>query len=146
MIQKLALVAALAIATVLSVTPDTTLEARIEGAFFGALVADGLTLGSHYEYDAKKIKQAYGGTISQYMAPGEQMGGQTHGVGWGARNYHPGTVKGDQTDYGYGNTNRLIDPRHATHHCNRSPCFEESTMYLSWNISRHRQTILSHSI
>lgn len=100
MIQKLALVAALAIATVLSVTPDTTLEARIEGAFFGALVADGLTLGSHYEYDAKKIKQAYGGTISQYMAPGEQMGGQTHGVGWGARNYHPGTVKGDQTDYG----------------------------------------------
>ncbi len=58
------------------------------------------------------------------MAPGEQMGGQTHGVGWGSRNvsselslmftvhhdrtfhsslplqYHPGTTKGDQTDYG----------------------------------------------
>ena len=95
-----ALIAALAIAAALSVSPDTTLEARIEGAYYGALVADALTLGSHYEYDAKKIKEAYGGTISQYMAPGEQMGGQTHGVGWGARNYHPGTVKGDQTDYG----------------------------------------------
>ena len=99
-LAKAALAAAIAIATVLSVSPDTTLEARIEGTFFGALVADALTLGSHYEYDAKKIKQAYGGTISQYMAPGEQMGGQTHGVGWGARNYHPGTQKGDQTDYG----------------------------------------------
>jgi len=28
------------------------------------------------------------------------MGGMTHGVGWGARNYHPGTVAGDLTDYG----------------------------------------------
>lgn len=74
---------------------------RMRGAYFGALVADALTLGSHYEYDAVKIKQAYnGGTIQKYMAPGEQMGGQTHGVGWGARNYHPGTVAGDQTDYG----------------------------------------------
>ena len=34
------------------------------------------------------------------MAPGEQMGGETHGIGWGARNYHPGTIAGDQTDYG----------------------------------------------
>ena len=34
------------------------------------------------------------------MAPGEQMGGTTHGVGWGRRNYHPGQKKGDQTDYG----------------------------------------------
>jgi hypothetical protein len=31
---------------------------------------------------------------------GEQMGGETHGIGWGAWNYHPGTVAGDQTDYG----------------------------------------------
>lgn len=22
--------------------------------------------------------------------PGEKMGGETHGVGWGQRNYHPG--------------------------------------------------------
>ena len=64
------------------------------------MVADALCLGSHYEYDAPKIKQAYNGIIDEYMAPGEQMGGQTHGVGWGARNYHPGTTKGDQTDYG----------------------------------------------
>lgn len=38
--------------------------------------------------------------ISEYMAPGELMGGSTHGVGWGRRNYHPGQKKGDQTDYG----------------------------------------------
>merc|ERR1719258_263113 len=75
-------------------------ESRIKGAFFGALVADALTLGSHYEYDAKVIKQAYGGTISKYMAPGEMMGGTTHGVGWGRMNYHPGQKAGDQTDYG----------------------------------------------
>ena len=24
------------------------------------------------------------------IAPGEKMGGETHGVGWGQRNYHPG--------------------------------------------------------
>ena len=76
-------------------------EERIKGAFFGSLVADALCLGSHYEYDAATIKQAYGGKpIETYMAPGEQMGGTTHGVGWGRRNYHPGQKKGDQTDYG----------------------------------------------
>lgn len=74
---------------------------RIKGAFFGTLVADALCLGSHYEYDAPTIKKAYGGkVISTYMAPGEQMGGTTHGVGWGRRKYHPGQKKGDQTDYG----------------------------------------------
>merc|ERR1711937_78578 len=76
-------------------TPD-----QLKGTFFGALVADALTLGSHYEYDAKVIKQAYGGTMSRYMAPGEAMGGTTHGVGWGRMNYHPGQKAGDQTDYG----------------------------------------------
>lgn len=76
-------------------------QSRIKGAFFGSLVADALTLGSHYEYDAKVIKKAYGGkTISRYMAPGELMGGTTHGVGWGRMNYHPGQKAGDQTDYG----------------------------------------------
>ena len=35
-------------------------EERIKGAFFGSLVADALCLGSHYEYDAATIKQAYG--------------------------------------------------------------------------------------
>jgi len=73
---------------------------QLKGAYFGALVADALTLGSHYEYDAIKIKQAYGGDVDRFLAPGEHMGGETHGVGWGQRNYHPGTVAGDQTDYG----------------------------------------------
>ena len=60
-----------------------------------------LCLGSHYEYDAPTIKSAYGGkAIETYMAPGERMGGTTHGVGWGRRQYHPGQKKGDQTDYG----------------------------------------------
>jgi len=81
-------------------TGAPTQESRISGNFFGALVADALTLGSHYEYDAKVIKQAYAGTISKYMAPGEAMGGSTHGIGWGRRNYHPGQKAGDQTDYG----------------------------------------------
>lgn len=76
-------------------------ESRVKGAFFGTLVADALTLGSHYEYDAPTIKKAYGGkSIETYMAPGERMGGSTHGVGWGRRNYHPGQKRGDQTDYG----------------------------------------------
>ncbi|CAE8625469.1 unnamed protein product [Polarella glacialis] len=80
--------------------PASSMQDRIEGALFGTLVADALTLGSHYEYDAKVIKKAYGGTISRYMAPGELMGGTTHGVGWGRMNYHPGQKAGDQTDYG----------------------------------------------
>lgn len=82
-----------------------TKAAQIEGAFFGALVADALTLGTHYEYDAKKIKQFYG-DLDKYYAPGERTGGQTHGVGWGARNFHggnglgPAKKAGEQTDYG----------------------------------------------
>jgi len=80
--------------------PQNDKSDRIKGAFFGALVSDALCLGSHYEYDAKAIKEAYNGIISEYMAPGEMMGGSTHGVGWGRRNYHPGQKKGDQTDYG----------------------------------------------
>ncbi|CAA6822722.1 MAG: S-adenosylmethionine synthetase (EC [uncultured Sulfurovum sp.] len=73
----------------------------IEGAFFGALVADALCLGSHYEYDAHKIYAAYGNkTIEKFMSPGEMMGGETHGIGWGQRNYHPGKSAGGTTDYG----------------------------------------------
>merc|ERR1719379_2864037 len=76
-------------------------ESRVRGAAMGTLVADALCLGSHYEYDAPTIKQAYGGkSIETYMAPGERMGGTTHGVGWGRRKYHPGQKRGDQTDYG----------------------------------------------
>lgn len=42
----------------------------------------------------------------RYYAPGEGTGGTTHGVGWGARNYHNGNGvgppkrAGEQTDYG----------------------------------------------
>jgi len=79
---------------------EPSVNDRIEGAFFGCLIADSLALGSHYEYDAKVIKQAYGGTIQRLMGPGESMGGTTHGVGWGRRNYHPGEKAGGQTDYG----------------------------------------------
>ena len=83
-----------------SSTDTVSKEDRVRGIFFGALVADSLSLGSHYEYDAVKIKQAYQGGIDKFMAPGEQMGGETHGIGWGSQNYHKGTVAGDQTDYG----------------------------------------------
>ena len=78
--------------------PET--DSRVKGAFLGSLVADALCLGSHYEYDAPTIKAAYGGNIGGYMAPGEHLGGTTHGVGWGRRNYHPGQRAGDGTDYG----------------------------------------------
>ena len=73
----------------------------IKGAFFGAIVGDALCLGSHYEYDAEKIYNAYGEKpIEKFMSPGEMMGGQTHGIGWGERNYHPGKKAGGTTDYG----------------------------------------------
>ncbi|PHS57864.1 MAG: ADP-ribosylglycohydrolase [Sulfurimonas sp.] len=78
----------------------TKIEA-IKGAFYGAIVGDALCLGSHYEYDALKIYEAYGQkTIEKFMSPGEKMGGSTHGIGWGERNYHPGKRAGGTTDYG----------------------------------------------
>lgn len=86
--------------TMIGITEAVTVEERIKGAFMGTLISDALCLGSHYEYDAPNIKRAYGGIISELMGPGESMGGSTHGVGWGRRNYHPGMKKGDQTDYG----------------------------------------------
>ncbi|QOY53659.1 ADP-ribosylglycohydrolase family protein [Candidatus Sulfurimonas marisnigri] len=78
-----------------------TKQERIKGAFFASIVGDALCLGSHYEYDAKKIHEAYGSQpIEKFMSPGEMMGGQTHGIGWGERNYHPGKKAGGTTDYG----------------------------------------------
>ncbi|HIP29678.1 MAG TPA: ADP-ribosylglycohydrolase family protein, partial [Sulfurospirillum arcachonense] len=80
---------------------DITKKDRIKGTFFGAIVGDALCLGSHYEYDATKIYKAYGNkAIEKFMSPGEMMGGQTHGIGWGAQNYHPGKKAGGTTDYG----------------------------------------------
>ncbi len=76
-------------------------QEAIKGAFYGAIVGDALCLGSHYEYDAQKIYEAYGQKpIEKFMSPGEQMGGTTHGIGWGERNYHPGKKAGGTTDYG----------------------------------------------
>ena len=78
-----------------------TKQERIKGAFYGAIVGDALCLGSHYEYDAQKIYEAYGQkSIEKFMSPGEKMGGATHGIGWGERNYHPGKKAGGTTDYG----------------------------------------------
>ena len=80
---------------------NITKEEAIRGAFYGAMVGDALCLGSHYEYDAQKIYEAYGRKpIEKFMSPGEMMGGQTHGIGWGERNYHPGKKAGGSTDYG----------------------------------------------
>jgi len=82
-----------------------THESRMRGATLGALTADALTLGTHYEYDATKIKRFYG-EIDRYYAPGEKTAGETHGVGWGARNFHngngngPAKKAGENTDYG----------------------------------------------
>lgn len=78
-----------------------TKKEAIKGAFFASIVADALCLGSHYEYDAKKIFKAYGDKpIEKFMGPGEMMGGMTHGIGWGKQNYHPGKTAGGTTDYG----------------------------------------------
>lgn len=80
---------------------NITKEEAIKGAFFGALSGGALCLGTHYEYDAQKIYLAYGRKpIERFMSPGEMMGGQTHGIGWGERNYHPGKKAGGTTDYG----------------------------------------------
>lgn len=104
-VQTLA-VAALAVSAVTGASDAPTLEDRVRGSLIGALVADALSLSTHYEYDANKIKKFYG-AIDRYYAPGEKTGGETHGIGWGARNFHngnghPGGAKraGENTDYG----------------------------------------------
>mmetsp|Transcript_15858 Transcript_15858/g.34551 ORF Transcript_15858/g.34551 Transcript_15858/m.34551 type:complete len:408 (-) Transcript_15858:126-1349(-) len=126
-----------------------TIDDSIRGAYFGALVADALCLGSHYEYDAAKIKEAYDGeVIDEYMAPGERMGGETHGVGWGARNYHPGTVKGDQTDYGEYNVlvlehlSRSVDDPHPFDVSEFIPVWQQrlSNGWKQWTCTQTKQT------
>ncbi|KAJ1457900.1 ADP-ribosylation/Crystallin J1 [Pelagophyceae sp. CCMP2097] len=82
-----------------------TKESRMRGALLGALVADSLSLATHYEYDAVKIRTFYG-KLDTYYAPGEKTGGTTHGIGWGGRNFHdgngngPAKAAGELTDYG----------------------------------------------
>lgn len=105
-------------------------EEAIRGAFFGALVGDALCLGSHYEYDAQKIFRAYGDKpIEKFMSPGEMMGGQTHGIGWGERNYHPGKSAGGTTDYGDYN---VVVLEHLSSTAVPPRAFDVSTMIGHW--------------
>ncbi len=102
----------------------------IKGAFFGALVGDALCLGSHYEYDAPKIMRAYGDKpIEKFMSPGEMMGGQTHGIGWGQRNYHPGKTAGGTTDYGDYN---IVVLEHLSCTSNPKRAFNVASMIPHW--------------
>lgn len=105
-------------------------QEAIKGAFFGALVGDALCLGSHYEYDAHKILRAYGNKpIEKFMSPGEMMGGQTHGIGWGERNYHPGKSAGGTTDYGDYN---IVVLEHLSCTANPKRAFNVSSMIPHW--------------
>ena len=105
--QRLAMLCTVAVRSF--ATSPITVADKIRGAYFGSVVADALTLGTHYEYDAKRIKSFYG-SIDRYFAPGEKTGGETHGIGWGSRNYHGGNGRGspkkagENTDYGDYNT------------------------------------------
>ncbi len=109
---------------------NITKEDAIKGSFFGAIVGDALCLGSHYEYDAKKIYEAYGKkSIETFMSPGEMMGGQTHGIGWGERNYHPGKKAGGTTDYGDYN---ILVLEHLAAISEPPRAFEVSAMLPHW--------------
>ena len=102
----------------------------IKGAFYGAIVGDALCLGSHYEYDAQKIYAAYGNKpIEKFMSPGEMMGGQTHGIGWGERNYHPGKKAGGTTDYGDYN---ILVLEHLAQIAEPARAFEVSALLPHW--------------
>jgi len=79
--------------------PSPVIRAKVVAAFHAALCGDALSLGGHYEYDAAAIAAGVG-QYDRYHAPGEGLGGTTHGVGWGRANYHPGKVAGDLTDAG----------------------------------------------
>ena len=72
---------------VVVLSKDTSIYDKIEASFIAGLIGDSLALAGHYEYDAVKIK-AHVGEYRNLMAPGEGMGGKTHGVGWGSANYH----------------------------------------------------------
>ena len=72
---------------VVVLSKDTSIYDKIEASFIAGLIGDSLALAGHYEYDAVKIK-THVGEYRNLMAPGEGMGGKTHGVGWGSANYH----------------------------------------------------------
>ena len=69
--------ATLLLASVWTATAAPSLPSRIRGAYFGAVVADALTLGTHYEYDAERIKKFYGGidrTVPTCILPNPHYG------------------------------------------------------------------------
>jgi hypothetical protein len=92
-------------------------RARLEGAFLGQLVADALSLGTHYEYSSAKIWAAYDmQPIDTRDGPGQRLGGQVNTPGWGsgATNFHPTKTSGDLTDYGVPAADRAASPcRHS---------------------------------
>ena len=53
----------------MSSAPTSVERKKIEDAFIAGLVGDALALGSHYEYDAKKIKEKVG-EYTKYHDPG----------------------------------------------------------------------------
>ena len=63
------------------------------------------------------------------MSPGEMMGGQTHGIGWGERNYHPGKKAGGTTDYGDYN---ILVLEHLAQIAEPKRAFEVSAILPHW--------------
>jgi len=128
------------------------LVSRMKGAFFGSIVADALSLGTHYEYDALKIRQFYG-HIDRFYAPGEKTGGETHGIGWGGRNFHDGNgvgppkKAGECTDYGDYNIlmlehlNATANPPHRIELTELIPRWMEALpKWRAWLCTQTRQT------
>jgi ADP-ribosylglycohydrolase len=79
----------------LDITAMKRISNRVRRSFLTGLIGDALSLGGHYEYDARKIKAQVGRYLN-YLPPGSD----NNGIGWGTANYHPGKVAGDLTDAG----------------------------------------------
>ena len=63
-------------------------KSRIQGAIWGQVIGDGITLGTHWIYDPEKMRQEFP----------EIKGFETPKAG----HYHAGKVSGDSTHYGEG--------------------------------------------
>jgi len=107
---------------------DTTMRSRrisnsIARSFITGLVGDALSLGGHYEYDARKIKAQVGKYVD-YLPPGRD----NNGIGWGTANYHPGKVAGDLTDAGE-IAIMLLECIQACEQSNKAYTFDEYAQY-----------------
>ena len=56
--------------TTSTLLPTTSERNKVQDAFIAGLVGDALALGSHYEYDARKIKEKVG-EYTHYHDPGQ---------------------------------------------------------------------------